>query len=285
MSESKWYVAIDGKQRGPISSLDLRKLVKLKRLKPSDLIWKEGLHDWVEAGSIQGLFSPVSSSKRPSKSPSAGNKRRPRPQDEEEPISEELEEEPLDEEETDDEVEDEEPPEEVPRKKSKKKKKKIRVNFEERIAHSGPAGFWVRVAAFISDLLMRAVIIATTTYPLMLIIVIFFPGKILSRETCVILGNVFFGVATFCLLMFYDVWQESSEHQATMGKSWFGLKVIDSDGDRLTKSVAVARHLAKYLSILTLGIGFMLAGITKKKLALHDMIAGTQVVREHKPPE
>lgn len=43
MSESKWYVAIDGKQRGPISSLDLRKLVKLKRLKPSDLLWKEGL--------------------------------------------------------------------------------------------------------------------------------------------------------------------------------------------------------------------------------------------------
>jgi len=167
MSESKWYVAIDGKQRGPISSLDLRKLVKLKRLKPSDLLWKEGLSDWVEAGSIQGLFAPVSSSKRPSKSPPAENKRRPRPQDEEEPISEELEEEPLDEEDIDD--EDEEPPEEAPRNKSKrkkKKKKKVRVNLEDRIAHSGPAGFWIRVAAFISDLLIRSVIVATTTVPL-----------------------------------------------------------------------------------------------------------------------
>jgi len=279
MSESKWYVAIDGKQRGPISSLDLRKLVKLKRLKPSDLLWKEGLSDWVEAGSIQGLFAPVSSSKRHSKSPPAGGRKHPRPQDEEEP---------LDEEETDDEVEDEEPPEQAPRKKSKrkkKKKKKVRVNLEDRIAHSGPAGFWVRVAACISDLLILSVIVATTIVPLRLIIVIFFPGKILSPEICLILGNIFFGISTFLLLLFYDVWQEASENQSTMGKSWFGLKVIDSEGDRLTKSAAIARNLAKYVSILTLGIGFMMAGITKKKLALHDMIAGTQVVREHKSPE
>lgn len=128
-------------------------------------------------------------------------------------------------------------------------------------------------------------IVATTTVPLRLIIVIFFPGKILSPEICRILGDIFFGISTFLLLLFYDVWQEASENQATMGKSWFGLKVIDSDGDRLTKSVAIARHLAKYLSVLTLGIGFMMAGISRKKLALHDMIAGTQVVREHKPPE
>jgi len=279
MSESKWYVAIDGKQRGPISSLDLRKLVKLKRLNPSDLLWKEGLSDWVEAGSIQGLFAPVSSSKRHSKSPPVGGRKHPRPQDEEEP---------LDEEETDDEVEDEEPPEQAPRKKSKrkkKKKKKVRVNLEDRIAHSGPAGFWVRVAACISDLLILSVIVATTIVPLRLIIVIFFPGKILSPEICLILGNIFFGISTFLLLLFYDVWQEASENQSTMGKSWFGLKVIDSEGDRLTKSAAIARNLAKYVSILTLGIGFMMAGITKKKLALHDMIAGTQVVREHKSPE
>jgi uncharacterized RDD family membrane protein YckC len=41
----------------------------------------------------------------------------------------------------------------------------------------------------------------------------------------------------------------------------------------------VGRTLAKYLSILTVGIGFVICGFTKKKQALHDKITRCLVLR------
>src|SRR5260221_678202 len=47
---------------------------------------------------------------------------------------------------------------------------------------------------------------------------------------------------------------------------------------------ALGRFFAKYISSLTLGIGFIRAGFTERKQGLHDMIAGTLVVRSNEPP-
>ena len=72
---------------------------------------------------------------------------------------------------------------------------------------------------------------------------------------------------------------ESSSWQATPGKKAAGLAVVNADGTRLTFGRASIRYVAKIVSWLTLCIGFMMAGWTSQKRALHDMIAETLVVR------
>ena len=73
---------------------------------------------------------------------------------------------------------------------------------------------------------------------------------------------------------------ESSQRQATFGKMALGLKVTDMRGEPVSFGRATGRYFGKYLSALILGIGFLMIGWTAKKQALHDLMAGTLVVRE-----
>lgn len=47
-----WYIARDGKQHGPLSELEMSKLVELGHLKAGDLIWKPGYSDWRMASEV-----------------------------------------------------------------------------------------------------------------------------------------------------------------------------------------------------------------------------------------
>ncbi len=78
----------------------------------------------------------------------------------------------------------------------------------------------------------------------------------------------------------YYALQESSAEQATLGKRALGIKVTDMSGGRITFGRATGRYFAKIISGITLGIGYIIAGFTEKKQALHDMIAGTLVVNK-----
>jgi len=80
----------------------------------------------------------------------------------------------------------------------------------------------------------------------------------------------------------YSALMESSASQATLGKMAMGLRATDMEGNRISFARATGRHFAKLLSMIILFIGYMLAGWTEKKQALHDMLAGTLVVRKPK---
>ena len=73
---------------------------------------------------------------------------------------------------------------------------------------------------------------------------------------------------------------ESSAWQATLGKKALGLEVTDLAGARVSFGRATGRYFARYISFFTIGIGYIMAGFTAKKQALHDMIAGTLVIRK-----
>jgi len=78
----------------------------------------------------------------------------------------------------------------------------------------------------------------------------------------------------------YFASMESSERQATFGKSALGLRVANSEGQRLSFAHATGRFFAKIVSgLVPFGIGYIMAGFTAKKQALHDFIAGTLVLR------
>lgn len=77
----------------------------------------------------------------------------------------------------------------------------------------------------------------------------------------------------------YYALQESSRHQATIGKRAFGLLVAGADGSKLSFAVATGRCFAKVLSNMTFGLGYLMAVFTKRQQALHDLLAGTVVTR------
>jgi uncharacterized RDD family membrane protein YckC len=82
-----------------------------------------------------------------------------------------------------------------------------------------------------------------------------------------------------CANWIYEAAMESSSKQATVGKMALALKVTDLEGRRISFARATGRHFAKIISGMILLIGYIMAGFTERKQALHDMIAGTLVQR------
>ncbi len=67
----------------------------------------------------------------------------------------------------------------------------------------------------------------------------------------------------------------------TAGKWATGLRIERVNGIDIGVGRALLRHFIGYpVSFLPLGIGFLLAALTPRGRALHDLIAGTIVVRE-----
>lgn len=131
------------------------------------------------------------------------------------------------------------------------------------------AGFWKRFAAYIIDTL----IITFADYALLgvgLIFEAFNEGIFLSAYLVVFFMN-----------LLYFVVMESSKKQATLGKMALGIIVVDSNGRRIGFWRAFARYFARTISAIPLLLGYMLAGWTQKKQALHDMICGTLVINKN----
>ncbi len=87
----------------------------------------------------------------------------------------------------------------------------------------------------------------------------------------------------FVLPLLYFTLLESSRWQATIGKRVCHLRVTGLDGGRISFWRALGRYAGKFVSAFILGIGFMMAGWTARKQALHDLMAETLVVRLRRP--
>jgi uncharacterized RDD family membrane protein YckC len=126
---------------------------------------------------------------------------------------------------------------------------------KKQVATGAYAGFWVRVVAAIIDSIVMSVI-----------------SGALAVTGVGIFGLPFVG-------WLYEALMLNSEKQATVGKIAMGLIVTDTKGQRLTFARATGRHFAKWLSTLTLGIGFIMVAFTEKKQGLHDLVADTVVIK------
>ncbi|SRR6266496_3773809 len=83
----------------------------------------------------------------------------------------------------------------------------------------------------------------------------------------------------FTFSWLYNAVFESSGFQATLGKLAFGLAVTDLDGRRISFGRATWRFLAKGLSGLFFGLGFLMIPHNAKRQGLHDDLAHTLVWR------
>jgi uncharacterized RDD family membrane protein YckC len=152
------------------------------------------------------------------------------------------------------------------------------------------AGFWLRFVAYIIDSVVVSVAMMVLLVPLFFLMGgAAFLGSF-SRE----LGNQPnpFAIGAFVSLVLvigglallghwlYFAYLESGEKQATWGKQALGLYVTDLSGNRVSFARASGRFFAKLITgLIPLGIGYIMAGITERKQALHDMIASCLVLR------
>ena len=144
---------------------------------------------------------------------------------------------------------------------------------------TGPAhyaGFWRRLVAYLIDGLILAVI---STIVVMVIAAV----ALASDPPSAVVGAGYY-VASWIAGWLYYALQHSSSAQATPGKRAMGIKVSTLTGERIGFGRATGRFLAMIASALTLGIGYAMAGLTRRKQALHDMMTGTLVVSRDTTP-
>ena len=97
-----------------------------------------------------------------------------------------------------------------------------------------------------------------------------------TRIPAILLGLI--AVPTFKFLT--SVCLEGSPMQATVGKALIGIHVTDTMGNKIGFGLALARNLAKFLGVISLGIGFFVGFFDSKQRCWHDRMAGTLVIRK-----
>ncbi len=163
--------------------------------------------------------------------------------------------------------------------------------YAQPVARVAYAGFWLRVLAYCID----AIVLGIFAIPILIGSAMALgiggmieniphnqdpfmngmpPAFALFLMLCVGLG--IFGTWLYFALL------ESSEWQGTAGKKVLGLIVTDMNGQRVTFLRATGRHFAKLVTgLIPFGIGYIMAGFTEKRQALHDMIASCLVLRRN----
>jgi uncharacterized RDD family membrane protein YckC/Flp pilus assembly protein TadD len=133
------------------------------------------------------------------------------------------------------------------------------------------AGFWNRFAASFID----SVIVVIGGY---LIFLPFLIAKEMTKATAHPFWMVPEIIVSLVIGWLYFTLFESSTKQATIGKMAVGIIVTDLNGKRIFFGRANGRYWGKAISFLILGIGYIITGFTRKKQALHDIMADTLVL-------
>jgi len=149
-------------------------------------------------------------------------------------------------------------------------------------------GFWLRFLAYLVDGAVILIGICVVAIPLVFLTGLgaylsnINPEQDWNENGAWAIIAVIFLLATASLVVtwLYHALMECSEWQATVGKKVLGLVVTDMEGRRVSFWRATGRHFAKIVTnMIPLLIGYIMAGFTDKKQALHDIIAGCLILR------
>ncbi len=151
------------------------------------------------------------------------------------------------------------------------------------------AGFWLRFLAYIIDGVLVGVVFGVFILLLVGIVGVGYFRSLIegmnvedSTVPAALIGIIFLICGLSLLITWvYYAWMESSQYQGTLGKMALGLIVTDLQERPITFARASGRFFAKMITgLIPLCIGYIMAGFTEKKQALHDMIASCLVLRK-----
>lgn len=146
-----------------------------------------------------------------------------------------------------------------------------------------PAGFWVRLAALLFDMMFLGSLLAMVTTPWAAELKDAQEAaltEIRSASPNLAVVNHFLAIALPIDLISWLVYFVgfNAGFGGTPGKLVLGLRVLRANGDRLTFGRALLRLCSALLTVCSFGIGFILVAFTPEKRALHDLLADTRVV-------
>jgi uncharacterized RDD family membrane protein YckC len=166
------------------------------------------------------------------------------------------------------------------------------------ITASSYAGFGHRLVAYMIDGIITGIIYTAVLTPILTVLGLQIASDVqdassmntMTEEEATsaivglagsIIGMVMMAViAVYAIQILYYSIMESSRYQASLGKMAMGIKVVDLDGNRISFRTALLRAIGKILSQSIMWIGFIMAAFTDRKQGLHDIIAGTLVVKK-----
>ena len=139
------------------------------------------------------------------------------------------------------------------------------------VVYAGP------VARALSQVLDFMVLVGLNLAVVFVILLVVYPSDPNGASLLAALTAVFISVPSAWL---YFAWSESGRHQATPGARACHLRVIRSDGARLSFWRATVRYAARLMSFSAFGVGHLLVLCTPRRQAVHDLLVDSVVVRD-----
>ena len=138
-------------------------------------------------------------------------------------------------------------------------------------------GFWIRVVAYLIDGILLNIVFGIIGVIVGVSMIPIDPTNTDPMASMEHMGR--FQLVALVVTWLYFALMESSPRGATVGKMVLGLRVVDEQGNRISFARATGRFFAKFVSTIILMIGYLMVAFTERKRGLHDMIAGTLVIK------
>jgi len=141
------------------------------------------------------------------------------------------------------------------------------------------AGLWGRLLATCVDFFVIVISLFCLLFSFAKYITPLF-GK-LDERTLALEGEIVL-IVLLSIPFIYYIFMECSRWQGTVGTRLLRMRITNLKGQRIGVIRSVARQLCKLLMLLTFGLGFLMAGATRRKQGLHDILAGTLVESDNR---
>jgi uncharacterized RDD family membrane protein YckC len=137
-----------------------------------------------------------------------------------------------------------------------------------------PAPFSLRFAASLMDVVIVETVLSLCFVAFMIMLSIMETQADEISEAVLPFAAIVLFMTMLGAPVLYGILCDCSIHGATLGKRMAKLKVVDLTGRQISFGAAIHRNVWKCLLI-----GFLMQPLTPKRQALHDILAGTLVVK------
>ena len=132
-----------------------------------------------------------------------------------------------------------------------------------------PPGLLRRLGAMAYDTLLLLAILMMLSYPYVWLTSGAKPGLVVKT-----LYQLY--LIAICFLFYGGFWVRGGQ---TLGMRTWRIKLVRQDGGPITWTIALKRFVSALFSLLCLGLGFLWVLYDRDKLAWHDRLSGTRLIR------
>lgn len=130
------------------------------------------------------------------------------------------------------------------------------------------SGFWRRFICLLYEALILLAVIFIASFLFHLIL----------RDTSTAYFQPLYRSYLLIVMGYYFVWFWTHGGQTLAMQTW-KIRVVTSDGQKLSSRKAITRYLLAVTGILCFGIGLLWALIDREHQYLHDRLAGTRLIK------